>query len=769
MNWLRENTTTVTADEVNSGISSVFTKEELDKQKELFELYDADKQAQEEALRNTYLKDGVVDEKIVNEKLGEWILANNPRLYLETYHDNKIPSVKFKGYKYLIFAKPKDKWLDKRFSRIESDPVLMEFYEFMVNTFKDNNKSLPFMTEVPGNYLPESSKSFMQKIKDSSFLESFGVLGDEFWNAITDDVQGEIDYTLRLGNRKFNVVPTRMMANKLGAKDKSDDIFKILKAHTTMANSYKFKTQIEPILTSNQQYLDEINEITTRDTVKGKITTKNRFKENIGETGKLVNTKKQFEHQIESFLYENYRDVEGRIGKVFLSDEDKAKKVELDVLLKQEKITPEQYQTKVSTLGKQITATGIMDVVNKYTYLKALGLPNFATPTVNLTFGLASNLTYAAGNQGTNLTDMRKAIGMFTKAILTRTDIKKLWAFMEEMGILDEYNESLYGTERTLVDEMAFILQNKTEKLNRGTMMLSHLLSTKIKNKNGEDVSVYYAFKEVDGKLVWDTENFGEREEVESHKLTSEHGVNMFRLKTLIGKTNQRIHGDYETALRAKKTIVGRSMFMFKTWLAMSVVERFGKEDFDDDLGRFVKGRYTTAWTAKDAQGNDITIQQFFGILAKAAVSKEGLNGLSELDKASVRRNLKELQFIAQFAIAVAVLGLVAKGGDDDDEYKFALNTAINILTKAQGDLAFFTNPSAWVQFTNNFIPITSSVTDIIKFVPAVMKTVSGSPSYESGPLKDQNRLLMWGLSVTPGANAGLRIWKNGERVVEQF
>jgi hypothetical protein len=467
-------------------------------------------------------------------------------------------------------------------------------------------------------------------------------------------------------------------------------------------------------------------------------------------------------------LYENYRDVEGRSKKVFLSEEDKAKVAELDAKLANEEITEAQYKTRVSTIGRQITATGVMDVVFKYTYLKALGFPNFMTPTVNLTFGLASNFTYAAGNQGTNLTDMRKAVNMFMGAVIDKKQLKKIWAFMEELGILNEYNESLYGTKRTMVDTMAFYLQNNTEKINRGTLMLAHLLTYKVKNKNGDEVSLYYAFKEVDGKLIWDTENFGEREELDSKTLISEHGVNMFRFKTLITKTNQRVHGDYDSALRIKRTAVGKMFSMFKTWIPMAIQERFGKEDYDDELGRMVKGRYTVAWTAKDTEGNEVKFTELLKLLATAAFKKDGLASLSEVDRASIRRNLKELQLMAQFAIAVAALALVA-AGDDDDEYKFILVTTINLLNKAQADLSFFTNPSAMSQMTSNMIPIYSSARDIFSITDVVYKTITGDTAYKSGPLADQNRLLVWGVKVLPGTSPALRMWKNGEQIIENW
>lgn len=765
--WIKANAHTITIEEIESGKSSIFSETEMKQQAARIENFDLKRESREEAYRSIYvMPNGAVDEATVKTKMSAWDAKYSPYVYLEGL--KKGDTAGSRGYIYLIPEKPKNEWMDKRFDRIANDPMLLEFYNFMIETFAENNSVLPTVTRLPGNYLPEAGKAFMEKMHTDGMLDAFMGLGSAFYDALTDNVEGEIDYNITIKNRTFKSIPTRMMANKLTAKEKSKDIFKILTAHTAMANSYIHKSQVEPILTSGQQLLDEMEEVTERDTVTGEVITKDAWGQKKTVGGKLVNTKLQLEHQVEVFLYDNFRDTEGRIGKPILSDEDKKELERLTELYKTGELTKKEYDTRVSTLGRQVTVTGIADVITKYTYLKALGLPNFMTPTVNLTFGLASNLTYAAGGIGTNLTDMRNAINMFMGAIINKGELRKIAAFMEQLGILNEYNESLYGTDATIVDNLAFFLQNKTERINRGTLMLAHLLSAKVKNKDGNEVSLYHAYKEVDGKLIWDTDNFGEMQVPESGRI-GEHGVNMFKFKTYITRVNQKVHGDYDSALRGKRTVMGRALFMFKTWMGMAVLDRFGKEDYDDELEQSVKGRYLVAWTAKDMQGNPIKTKDFMKLLAKAAFSPKGLSELSELDRALVKRNLKEIQIIVEFTIALAALTLVAGGTDDDDKLKFALNSAINILTKAQADLALFTNPNALSSLASNVMPVMSSVQSVFKVVPVVWKTVSGDPTYQNGLLKDQNRLLMWGVEVTPFVSPAMRIWKNGERVIENF
>lgn len=756
--WLRENSYNITEEDLRTGKSNNFSKEAMDVQKEYLSHYEADKKSYLESIQGD-------PEELRLQKENNWIETNSPYIYANQVN-GKIGYVPGRqGYNYLINAKPIEKWQDRRFDKIKNDKVLMGFYTFMESTFQENNKYLPYTERLPSNYLPEASKTFMETVKNESVLKGIVRLGPEFTRALTEEVQGVIDYDIEIGGRKYKSVSTQMMFNKLTANDKSRDIGKVLKLHSAMSNAYRYKTKVEPLLNAAQQQLDEMAEISTRKTLKGDVITKDRWGNKKKKEGKLINTKIQLEHAVESFLYGNYREVEGRIDKVILSKEDKAKIAELDAKLKAEEITKEKYDAKIATIGRQITATGISDTLNKYTYLNALGFPNAITPMVNLTFGIASNFIYASGNEDTNLQDMRKAMRMFTSATVDGKQLHKIWAFMETMGVLDDFNESLYGKKKTLGDKMLYF-QTKTEQINRGTLMLAILLNKKLLNKAGNEVSLYDAFKEENGKLVWDVDKMGEQEQVSEQEIYTKHGVNIYRLKRLVERTAQYVHGDYESALEGKRTIAGRTVMMFKTWMPMSIINRFGRERFDDQLQRNVKGRYTVLFNAKDAEGNELGISKTLKLIGSAAFKKNGLAGLSELDRASVRKNLKELQFMVQFTIAILALSSIDM---DDEEDKFAANMMINFLTKAQADLAFFTNPSAMSQVVNNVAPVYTTVKNIFGVSDVAWKMISGNAEYKSGPNKGKNRALIWAGKITPGASGGLRMLNYGDKVINYF
>jgi len=777
--WYKANQHTITREELESGTSSIFSEEEMERQKELLERYEQDLEAYKEQIESSFTDvEGNVDNAGMMNAVEEWISIHSPYIYIDSVHGAAKYNKFSQGKHYIIPAKPNKKWEDKAFDKFMKndkvvDEVLYGFYKFMKETFSENNKLLPYVNRLPGNYLPEIRKSFLERTSDEGILKGLMSLGEEFRNTITDEVQGMIDYDIELGNRKFKAIPVRMMQNMLQADEKSLDIFRILKLHSAMANSYTYKARVEPLLNASQQVLEEMAEVQMRETTKGKQPVKDQWKQKKLRQAGLVNTRKQLEHTIGAFLYGDYRDIEGRIGKAKLSKKDKEKLANLQEQLDKGEITQEEFDTRSNLIGRQVTVTGITDVLNKYTYLNALGFPNFITPSVNLTFGIASNLIYASGDRIINLKSMRKSLNMFTKALLgkytaiDKAHFNKIWAWMEELGILDDFNESLYGTSKTLADKLLF-LQNNTERINRGAMMLSHLLSVNVKNKNGDYIPLYYAYNEVDGKLIWNVDKMGEQVEISrQEKITKENeGVNLYTLTRLIERTNQNVHGDYESSLRVKRTVAGRVLGMFKTWMPMSIMYRFGSEYYDEELQRDVKGRYTVLWTAKDLEGNAIKTTDFLKLLARASFKKNGLADLSETDREAVRRNLKELQFIAQFTIAVLALASIET---DDEEEKFALNLLINFLTKAQADLSFFTDPSAMAQVVNNVAPVYTTVRNLFSITSVAWQTISGSPNYEAGPLKDRNRAVVWSLKNLPLTNPAMRIWNYGDRVVSYF
>lgn len=767
-NWYRNNSHFITEEELESGESEFFTKEEMDEQKRLLEEFEEDKASTrkhlEEQLQDS---EGIIDYAAVEKSMEEWVNRNDPKvLSRQFYGKGGVNYSSDRNHYYTLREKPNKKWEDKRFDKIANDPVLLDFYRFMKQTFYENSIKLPRNKFLPGNFLPELPKGFFEKLKDKGLIKTFLSLGTELNEAMMDEVANYINRDIEIGGRKFKSIKSFMMNDTLSTDEKSKDIGAILIAHTAMANAYAQKTKVEPIFTAAQQILEEMGKVDTVQTTGGRKTVRNLFGIVEPKKGKLYNSIKQLEYAIDSFLYDEHKKVEGRIGKVKLSKKEKALKEKLEAQLKNKEITEEQFNDRISRLGKQYTGSSIIDTLSTYTYLNALGLPNFVTPSVNLTFGIASNLIYASGNEDITLTDMRKAINKVTQAVLQRKDINKIWAFMEELGVLDDFNESLYGRKKMLLEDKILFLQNNTERMNRGMMMMAHLYSFKVKDLKGNDLSLYDAFKLENGKLIWREDILGKQETVPESDTHSEHGVNIFRLSSLIEGANRYAHGDYDSSIRLKATTGGRVIGMFKQWLWMAIKYRFGAEGYDPLLQRNTKGRYMVPWTARDAQGNEITTKEFFRILSKAAFTKEGLNSLSKADKAAVRRNLKELQFVVQFTIAVAALSLVA-ADEDDEETKFALNLVINFLTKAQADLAFFINPSAMAQVVNNIAPLYGTVRNVFSITDVAWKTISGHPNYESGPNRDKNRALVWVGKNMLFSNAAMKMYNYGDRIFE--
>ena len=139
--------------------------------------------------------------------------------------------------------------------------------------------------------------------------------------------------------------------------------------------------------------------------------------------------------------------------------------------------------------------------------------------------------------------------------------------------------------------------------------------------------------------------------------------------------------------------------------------------------------------------------------MLKGIFSKRAFDVLSEVDKDNMIRNLRELQIITGLASVTLIL-MSALGGDDPDRDK-VLNLAVNMITRTQADMMFYLNPSSTGQILNNLVAPINTFNDLYALGRAVVKTAQGDFVYESGPWKDQNRILVGigrNLPITNGA-----------------
>lgn len=660
------------------------------------------------------------------------------KLYNPFTKDPKYGSTRFK--KYRIWDKVDSKWYDSKYERIKNDSVLKGFYDFWKERSKQNDEFLPNYTKQSSNALLNvRSNPSEYMFKGGSFKRTIGALKDEFVKSFTEDVESEYERGIVIAGKVYKSIPVGLLHANIPLEQRSKNIFDILDKHTTLSLSYKHKAAIEPVTDAIMDILDEVD-AGVKANIGGETTLKKDFIRGtiFGKKGGLTNAKKQLANVINAIMYGDNK-VSSYKGK------------------KEYKL--QTGEKVVFSLDKTI------DSGNKFTYLKALSLPNIVSPFSNFGIGTVSNYVWAAAGEDFNEAALTKAYtkvfpslsGNITPA--SKKDLIKTITWIIRLNVIPDLNAAEYLNSHNW-ESILTILQNKTEYINQGASTIAYLLHNKLKDKNNRDISIYDAFKEEKGQLVWDTDKMGERTESSANEIitSDKKGINIYRLERVIKGVNHHIHGDYESILLIKQGIIGRVASLFKTWLFHTTYSRFGGQKFDSDLMRATKGRYRSLVKATTKDGLELKFHNIALMMLKGMASRKAFNNLSDIDKANLMKDLREFQMIIAFSI-IAMLLIGLKDGDDDEERKRTLNFLINLTTKTQADLSFYMNPNSMEQVLNNAVPIIATLGDFIAIKDAIYKTVMGDPYYENGPWKDDSRVAVSTMRAFPVLGGGVKMW----------
>lgn len=702
---------------------SVFSKEDLDRQVELYDRYLMLRDSQVESMLlnedyGTIVKDGDTFKSDDQDNLDRfkrtlklWEEVNSP------FSDkNKVNYFN----KFLLMPKPDSQWHDKRFKVIENDKVLMDFYRYYKSTLAEDDKYLPYYDRKQSNYFAASSKGAMQDLMENfSVVKGIKAIANNVLDAFTTTVGDEYS-GVSVGGTLYKNIPTGILHVDLPVENKNPNIFTGLAQHMDLATGYKYKSEVESVLNIGKELTGLVVE------------------ETEGARGGLTNTIKRAEYMLDAFLYGQRKANEDKKAKA--NGKDKGKE-------------------KVFSYSKTV------DALNKLTYLRQMSFPNFVSPILNLGVGTVSNYNWSASVKGMDkdlTVAYKKVLGTVHKSLeSTRgsTDTKKILAWLSRMNIIPELNEANY--ENALdIDKKLTILQSKTEYINQGALAIAQLLNHKLIDKNGKEISVFDAYKEVDGQLVWDESKMDKESIVDNTKIISDDkkGVNLYRLHRQLKGVNGMVHGDYSKALEMKKTAVGRAFALYKTWIPQTIVSRFGSERFDPQLLRTFKGRYRSLAKSKTLEGMELNFKQIVPILLKGMVTKKAFNELSQVDKENMLRNVRE--FKVMFTLLAAGFMLKALLDDEDEDIvKNQLFLTLNLVSRLEGDLQFYFNPANMWQILNNPVPAIGTLSDILSIGGAMVKSVSGNPYYESGPWKDSSRVGVAIGKALPVANGAIKMF----------
>ena len=749
-----------------------------------------------------------------------WEKKNSPFIYCDTVIDGSKnlmndKFVKSEGYAFTatvprtVNSKGKATgWYDEKFSTIENNDALMEFYNFFTDTTSELVDFLPrhLTQDVQVNTLPELRRTLIEKIYSQKNLKNgFQGIHDSIKEMIsTREISDTSNYEINPATGQINPTsPVRMLQGKISPEEKSYDLDKVLKAFATMAISYKHTSRVENLLRNAQTIVndaDEIFETSDNRLIKQKGGSVQRVKGGLSRTKDLLN------YGIESFY--GMRKPESGVSsqKFYTTEEHKIKKKATEEMAavterhNNEEITTEEYEAiieeieekyNLKDLGMNLTGSKVAKQFMKYVQLKGMGW-NVVSATTNLIFGVLSNMNHASGRRDFSLNQMRRAFSVMlhtsaaalSGGLATSKTAKKVRSLMMKYDVLKEFNEEAATSTKNANDKKKglrklnpYNMQSSSEYFGQGQVMVAYMMATGLDGKKltrqeikDGKTSLWEAYDE-NGNFT--KENAG-NVEWEGNIDNLEHNKAKYDFQLKLDQILESIHGNYNptSPILAKKTVWGAMLFQYRSWMPEGIASRMEIENTDTILGRKRKGRYRTYGSLGFKDSVSVMLKQIAMQGDKAfegdfySDGRGGKKGpMSEIDKENMRRNLFGLASLA--ALYGLGLALKALSGDDDDEE--ITNYFLNQIYRLETDLTFYTSPESFEALLQNPIPAFGTISDGFNLMGSVKDYLMGEDIIKNGPYAGESRLGRNIIKVTPFENLTLKLKMHlGEELSEK-
>ena len=657
------------------------------------------------------------------------------------------------------------------------------------------------LENMPENSLPELKKTLLKDVFSSKGMSGmFSKLNDRIIEAITssdtsDTVYGELDpvtnqrvksipagmlpsqekirevvkvkAALFLAENGHNPDPSIMQVFRKEATQEhieslETDLTKIIKVFAGVAYSYKYKSQVEDKLKLAHTVINRALEQQMK--ADGSTPKKTRFGEAWRTKNSLDNLRAQIDYYMDSFYGEG-RPATGVTSYKKYTSKEKAVKATIDAAVLQLEAQFEngsineveyeerlnQLQDAANSIGRNVTISKIGDGIIQYVQLKGMGW-NVMSAATNMFYGTISNVIYANRRADFTRKDLRKATGIMLNATMKsltgdlyeNKQAKKVMALMLKFDTLKEFNEEAFSattdpnrTKRGLSKLAPYELQRRSEYFVQGQTMVSMMLAVKLKDKAGNEVSLFEAYDE---HGEWNVEKMGENTEWAGNIDIEGDNEMSKKFKFKLDQILKRVHGNYDpnSPVMIKKGVFGRMLMQFRSWVSEGFAERFEGEKEDTLLGRARKGRYRT-YGKLGLMGSIKTLLKQLAYSKSAFIDPKTGKKMDDVDVENMRANLSELAFaLGMYAFVVMLKHM----WDDDDEKPAAYYFFINTAFRLQDDIAFYINPNAFENISKNAIPVFGLVTDVGEFVIAAEKYIAGDDLLKSGPYKGESRVL---------------------------
>ena len=595
-----------------------------------------------------------------------------------TDEEVKYASQFLRFYKsYMTYDITNPNFIDEKYTAIEqmddSDPR-KQFYAYYTSQLKKARLLSPDENRFLGdNFIPELSEeiNWFKKVSNAAYY---------YWSEKPEDGR-EFYKDPVTGESSMSIPGSYMLDSRLVASDKSYDLSKVLEKFLSATINKTEKAKIEDeakmimhLVKSQPEYV----------TVEGKI---------VYENGRPLerppvenNAYESLKYFVESQLYDKRQARDGtasqvRYDPVLTEKYEKAKEQ-----LANKEITKEDFdkiEAEWKASGRSVTTKKVVNSLINFSSLKALSL-NFFSGVAEIAQATSALYIEAAGGKFFNDSNLNKAYGKAMKMMKSEKEAEK---WFNNFPIINDFG---YDTPQGKIVDKLFFVFKQSEKLAKGALLFARLDNIKVKDVDGNEVSLLDALEfDEKGQIKLDPTRFNVDFSTGSefrNQVTNElHALS----RTLLARDSNR------DPIPLSKHALGRLLGHFKaSWLFEGITRRFASE-YKSELGD-TEGYYRTVFF--DEKG--LNIKRALNIIMTAQFHPEKLKefGIKDLSVANVKRALREFKIAGSLMLFYLAAAALAGFDDDDDEMDDVMGKGImNLAWRFNRDLTYFINPNSTV------------------------------------------------------------------------
>lgn len=704
-------------------------------------------------------RDGETNAEYRKRKMAQWEKAKSPLEFIREFKEGKEVAVHNSGHKF-VYQTAKPKYRSEQWEGLTQKQK--DFARFLTSLYDELFQFLPdHMTDgLQQNFLPEVKKDVVEQLLENGFFAALKNMDEKMFNQMTGEelntLFGEEESALQntfqgLGDNTR--IPTRFLGDgeeDLDVEDRSMDLVRVTEMFVAMAANYHYMTAVAPETQLLGRLVQEAAE---------------------GETGGTMfnmTILDNVEHNVNALLYGNYREDEGSENSFVtgswahpiqnFKDKRKARDLEekaeaLDEKREEGEINEEEYVNQRNKLEDQYAelrgkSSSFFQIVEsslgRFTMFKSLAL-NPRSGIANALFGFLSTSVHSASYQEFTPRELRQAFGIMLNLKQRRSG--KVGSLMKNMNILYEIMEIQYGTDQKTqstrhkwvnrIRKTPYSFMTSTENFIQGLSMVAHMINTKIENVktvDGDTVTIS-AWEAFDDSGEWDTSKY-ERKEGWETIVGPEGESEFFNMADRVTQLNKRLHGNYDvlSPMGMKMTSLGRLLMMFKSWVPEGFAYRFEGESFDEQLGRTVKGSYTSIWDTGMQHGVQGLKDLGIAALRKDFEGENATTNIKEIDIRNARKVLAEMKAYAGLFILMLTLQSMIEDDDDDEAHEYFARYTINTLYRVRQDITFYLDPATATNIVNNPMPVMRTATDFRRAANSSLRALQ-EPDYRGQPM----------------------------------